>query len=226
MIRGKLTYLLAGILLIAILSVPVLVLKKGLPSQTIAIAPKDSKSKGPEKAPVEIVEYSDFQCPSCQQVEQPLAEVLEKYPSQIHFIFRHFPLRSHPQSPLAHQAAECANEQGYFWPFHDRLYQEQLAWTSALNPAEILLGYARELRLDLNRFVNCLQSPDTARKIRIDLIAGQSNGVESTPTFFINGKILVGSKQFKEQADKLIQEELAKAKVGTRVGNQDRPSIP
>lgn len=110
---------------------------------------------------------------------------------------------------MAHQAAECAAEQGSFWPYHDKLYENQMVWTTALKPLDLLLDYAREARLDFERFTRCLESTEITERIKADLVTGKAAGVTSTPTFFIQGRMLVGSERFADEADQWIQEELA-----------------
>jgi len=209
--RRRSLYLLVGIVLILLLSVPILIHKrKDFPRA--AWVGDFSKSRGFQTAPITLVEYSDFQCSSCQTVQPLLKEILEKYPGKIRLVFRHFPLSTHKYSSLAHQAAECANEQGQFWLFHDRLYQNQMVWSSVLDPLETFFSYAKELGLDQQKFLRCLGDPETAERVRADLISGKSAGVTSTPTFFLGDKMLVGNKQFSEEINSWIQKELAEKK--------------
>lgn len=206
--RG-LVYVWVGAILIAFLTVSVLLAKKSLSSHA-GSETGASKSKGLDSAPVQIVEYSDFQCPSCKMVQAPLAVLMTSYPGKLHVTFRHFPLEAHRHAALAHQAAECAGLEGRFWVYHDRLYQDQETWSNWEEPLPLFLGYARELGLDADRFAACLASPEVAGRVNRDQIAGQTVGVNSTPTFFVNGVMLVGSRQFMERIHIVIQEELAK----------------
>ncbi len=204
-------YTFTGIFLATLLTVPILILRK-LPASQASSSSIPLKSRGDEKAPIQIVEYSDFQCPSCQAVEMSLKVILVRYPGKIYFVYKHFPLMGHKFSALAHQAAECAHEQGKFWEFHDRLYQDQMVWSSALDPLVIFLNYARDMKFNEERFARCLENAAVAERIRADKKEGQSAGVNSTPTFFVNGVMLSGSRQFGESADRLIQEKLAEQK--------------
>jgi protein-disulfide isomerase len=203
------SYLTAGLLLAALLTVPVLILRSYHIVSHATFPPGELlKARGPEAASVVITEYSDFQCPSCQTVQAPLKEILEKHAGKIRLIFRHYPLKTHAFSPIAHQSAECANEQGHFWEYHDRLYDNQMFWSSALNPVDFLLGYAREIGLDTERFVRCLGNTDITERVNRDLLAGKAAGVHSTPTFIIEDKMLVGSQQFLSDAERVIQEKV------------------
>ncbi|MBI4549708.1 MAG: DsbA family protein [Candidatus Omnitrophica bacterium] len=204
----KLVYPAAALLLGGLLAVPVLVFQKEIPSEA-AVVPA-AKVRGPVAAPVTIAEYSDFQCPSCRVVQPVVSEILAKFPGRVRLLFRHFPLRGHPNSPLAHQSAECAAEQGKFWEYHDRLYQDQAVWSPLPDPLAAFLQFAAELGLDSERFGRCLESPAAAERIQADYASGKSAGVQSTPTFLIGNRMLVGSKQFFEQADGLIRGELEK----------------
>ena len=204
----KILYPFTGILLAVVLTVPILLLRK-LPESQASSPALALKEKGDPKAPIQLVEYSDFQCPSCQTVEMPLRDLMDRYPGKIHLIFKHFPLVSHNFSPLAHQAAECANEQGKFWEFHDELYKNQMMWAASLSPLKIFQDYAAGLNLNQDRFARCLENASVAEQIQADKREGQAAGVSSTPTFFVNGTMLVGSRQFFESADRTIKEKLA-----------------
>lgn len=206
----KILYPFTGIFLASILTIPVFIFRKLPDSEANTAVAR--KSKGDEKAPVQIVEYSDFQCPSCQAVQMQIHELLDRYPGKIYFIFKHFPLAGHKFSPLAHQSAECANEQGKFWEFHDRLYQDQMVWSVALDPLSIFLNYAKDLNLNEERFARCLENAEVAGRIQAEKSEGQSWGVTSTPTFFLNGTMMTGGRQFSETADRLIREKLASEK--------------
>ena len=138
-------YLLTGIILVAVLTGTVFFVKKNRMPTEISHESSDSKVKGPLDAPIQIVEYSDFQCPAYQKSEEPLHKILDSYPDKIRFVFRHFPLQGHRWSGIAHQAAECSNKFGYFWEYHDRLYAEQAQWSVSPDPTQTFLEYARDL---------------------------------------------------------------------------------
>jgi protein-disulfide isomerase len=146
------------------------------------IATQGYPSLGPENAPVTIVEFADFQCPFCAQSAPTLNQVLARYSGKVRVVFRNFPLTSHTYAQKAHEAAECANEQGTFWPYHDLLFANQ----DALG-VEDLKRYAANLGLDTGRFNQCLDTDKYAEKVKQDVEDGVKYNVWGTPTFFING---------------------------------------
>jgi protein-disulfide isomerase len=159
-------------------------------------------AKGPEGAPITIVEFSDFQCPFCSRAIGTVDEVLKAYPNQVRLVFRQFPLDFHKQAPKASEAALCAHDQGKFWEYHDALFANQKALEV---PA--LKGYAKELGLDTGKFDKCLDSGEKAATVNADLEAGKKVGVTGTPAFFINGILLSGAQPI-EEFKSVIDEEL------------------
>lgn len=170
--------------------------------------------RGPQTAPVEIVEFSDFQCPACKKAQPVLADLLARYPDQVKLIFKHFPLRGHPWALLAHQAAECAHREGRFWDYHDRLYAEQEHWSKSTNPAEDFLRYAREVGLELEPFASCLTREEVRQAILADKREGQKLKISSTPTFFINGTRIVGHVELKREGEKIMNDLLSSKASG------------
>ncbi|WNG56368.1 thioredoxin domain-containing protein [Archangium gephyra] len=150
-------------------------------------------AKGPENAPITIVEFSDFQCPYCSRANESVEQVLKAYPNQVRLVFRHFPLDFHQQAPKASEAALCAQDQGKFWEMHDKLFANQKALEV---PA--LKGYAKELSLDTGKFDKCLDSGEKGAIVQADLAEGKKVGVNGTPAFFINGILLSGAQPFDE----------------------------
>ena len=144
---------------------------------------------GPESAAVTLVEYGDYECPYCGMAHAIVKRAQQTLGDQLRFVFRNFPLaEAHPHARLAAQAAEAAGAQGKFWEMHDMLYEHQ----DALDPDDIL-GYARELGLDVQRMTRDLESGVYARKVRDDFRGGVRSGVNGTPTFFVNGERYEGS---------------------------------
>jgi protein-disulfide isomerase len=157
------------------------------PSVNVAYDP--ARVKGDPKAPITIVEFSDFQCPFCKKSESTLHELLTKYSGRVKLAYLDFPLREiHPQAQSAAEAARCAGEQGKFWEYHDALYAEQ----SKLDGAE-LLTRAQALNLDAKSFQSCLNSGKFKSKIEADMEQGRKVGVAGTPGFFVNGVFLSGA---------------------------------
>jgi protein-disulfide isomerase len=160
--------------------------------------------KGDPKAPVTIVEFSDFQCPYCKKSESTLHDILAKYSGRVKLAYLDFPLREiHPQAQVAAEAARCAGEQGKFWEYHDALYAEQ----SKLDGPE-LLSRARALHLDEKSFQACLDSGKFKSKIEADLAQGSKVGVAGTPGFFVNGVFLSGARP-EADFEKIIDSQLA-----------------
>jgi Na+/H+ antiporter NhaA len=138
--------------------------------------------RGPEKAPVTVVEYADFECRYCGEAEPVIRELLADY-GDVHYVWRHLPLTDvHPRAQLAAEGSEAAARQGKFWEMHDLLLAHQGALTG-----KDLLGYARELGLDAGRFTADLRRHEGTAKIASDVDSADLSGVSGTPTFFING---------------------------------------
>jgi protein-disulfide isomerase len=166
----------------------------------------NSPSKGPANAPIEMIEFSDFQCPFCLRANPTVTQVLNTYGDRIHFVYRHYPLPGHPNARPAAEAAACAGEQGKFWPYHDRLFADQTKLTDA-----DLKKTAADLGLDAAKFGACVDSHKYKSAIDADVAAGQDVGVDGTPAFFVNGRLLSGAQPF-ELFKKLIDEELESKK--------------
>jgi protein-disulfide isomerase len=159
--------------------------------------------RGNPNAPVLIVEFSDYQCPYCHQVESTLTEILAKYGDKISLAYRDFPLEKiHPQAEIAAEASRCALEQGKFWAYHDRLFS-----ASELDKNS-LIEYARNLMLDDKQFASCLTNEKYKAEINKDVEEGTQAGVTRTPSFFING-IQASGVLPREEFVRLIDEELA-----------------
>jgi len=167
------------------------------------VATTDSPAQGPSNAPIEVVEFSDFQCPYCYRATPVVKQVLSTYGNKIRFVYRNYPLPSHPNAHPAAEAAQCANEQGQFWAYHDRLFADQ----SKLSDAD-LKASAAALGLDATKFNSCFDSHKYKARVDADTQAGNEVGVNGTPAFFINGRMLSGAQPF-EEFKKVIDEELA-----------------
>ncbi|NTX07986.1 thioredoxin domain-containing protein [Myxococcus sp. CA040A] len=167
--------------------------------------PADAAAFGPATAKVTIVEWSDFECPFCSRAGPTLAQIKKDYPKDVRVVFRHQPLPFHANAKLAAEASEAANEQGRFWEFHDKLFANQ----KALDRAS-LEKYAQELGLNVAKFKAALDSGKYKAKVEADSAAGTAVGASGTPTFFVNGRELVGAQPF-DAFKRLIDEEIAKA---------------
>lgn len=176
------------------------------PVRRARVSTEGAPSRGPDSAPVTIVEFSDFHCPFCRRVQPTLDEILARYPTQVRLVYRDFPLDGlHPQARRAAEAARCAHEQGRFWPYHDRLYA---AGPDASDAA--LERLAREAGLDTAAFTACLASGRHRAGIQKDVDDAERLGLTGTPGFFINGRPLSGAQPI-EAFVEIIDEELKAA---------------
>lgn len=171
-------------------------------SQPIIDAPiEGGQTQGPQNAPIQLVEFSDFECPHCAQAYVSLKDLLPRYQGQIRFSYHHFPLsndcnpgvtqKGHEHACHAAIAAECAAQGGQFQPFANLLFANQ----GSLDDKS-LEGYAKQVGLDVDAFEKCLSSPDAAERIAQDIKAADKAGVRSTPTFFINNRRIEGNMPF------------------------------
>jgi protein-disulfide isomerase len=155
---------------------------------TPPVSDADHRS-GPDDAPVTLVEYGDFECPSCGAAYPYVEEVRRRMGARLRFVYRYFPLtQMHPHAMNAALAAEAAGALGKFWEMHGMLFEHQ----DALEDAD-LARYAKALHLDGKRFVSELASEARVGRIRADIRSGIRSGVNGTPTFFINGVRYDGS---------------------------------
>jgi protein-disulfide isomerase len=167
----------------------------------------DDPAIGSASAPVTLVEFSDFQCPFCQRVAPTLKQVKEKYGDKVRVVWKDFPLTQiHPQAFKAGEAAHCAADQGKFWEYHDRLFANQ----QALQPTD-LKKHAADMGLDAAAFATCLDSSKYGERVRDGVAEGSRLGVNSTPTIYINGRVLSGAQPY-ETFVSVIDEELSKSK--------------
>jgi len=170
---------------------------------------KDGPSKGNDKAPVTLIEFSDFRCSFCRKFwKETLPSLEKKYveSGKVKFVYRHFAILGR-LSTAAAQAAECAGEQRKFWEYHDKLFASAgspLAFT-----ARKLKGFAKDLGLNGQSFDQCLDSGKYLNKVEQETGIGTLLGASGTPTFFLNGKLLAGAQPF-HVFEAVIEEELKK----------------
>ena len=167
--------------------------------------------KGSETAPVTLVEYGDFQCPACGAFYPIVAEALKAGGTNVRFVFRHFPLTQHQNALPAAQASEAAAAQGKFWEMYDVLYTSQEAWATSTDPKTVFTSYAKDLGLDLDKFATDYESKDYKVIISNDYKGGVKAGINSTPTFFVNGKKI--NPQNYEDFKKIINDAISKPAV-------------
>jgi protein-disulfide isomerase len=176
-----------------------------LPEKRVQVA-ATGPAKGPESAPITIVEFSDFQCPFCSRANAAVDEVVKTYGDKVRVVFRHFPLSFHQDAPKAAEASMCAADQNKFWEYHDKLFANQQALK-----VDDLKKAAADLGLDTARFNECLDSGKKAEIVKKDLEDGTKAGVTGTPAFFINGLALSGAVPA-EEFKAIIDAELKKKK--------------
>lgn len=157
-----------------------------------------------------LIEYSDFQCPACKFYQPLVTQVLSTFPDKLQLVYRHFPLRTtHKFAQIAAQAAEAAGKQGKFWEMHDMLFEKQDDWSKLPNAKDVFIEYAGVLKLDTNKFTSDLDTQEVAQKIDTDLAGGEAAGVDSTPTFYLNGKKVENIKStedFKKRVEDAINQ--------------------
>lgn len=171
-----------------------------------------SPSLGPKQATVTIVEYTDFECPFCKMVQPTLKEILSVYEGRIRLIFKHLPSEGHRHALVAARAAACAAEQDRFWQYHDAVF------ASADRSPEALRTLAQNLGLATDRFHSCLSSQQSLTQVLRDAGDARNLGINSTPSFVINGRIVSGAISLTEFR-RVIDEELQ------RTGSLKRSSM-
>jgi protein-disulfide isomerase len=148
----------------------------------------DSSRIGSKDAKVQLVEFGDYQCPSCGAAYPVIKQAMADYNGQVALVFREFPLTIHQNAEAGARAAEAAGIQGKYTEMHDKLFETQDRWNSSLDPQKVFAGYAKDLGLDVNKFNSDFNSSAVIDKIRQDKGDGNALGVHATPTLYINGK--------------------------------------
>lgn len=194
----------------------------GNPKDTSQIENKDKKTDekllvkensfqiATSSAKATIVEFADFQCPACGAAHPITKSMLEEYQGKVNYVFRHFPLSQiHKNALISAQAAEAAGEQEKFWEMADKLFTNQKEWSENSNPLDIFISYAEDLELDTQKFKEAIESNKFRSKIQDDVVDGNILGVNSTPTFFVDGKKLEGVptvENFKKAINEALKE--------------------
>lgn len=154
-------------------------------------------TKGATTPKVNLVEYSDFQCPSCAFYYPLIEKVVLEYGDRLSFTYRHFPLPQHKNALAASYAAEAAGKQGKFWEMHAMIFDRQQKWSESYTAAQTFEGYAKELNLDLAQYKKDISS-ETKENVSHDRKTGEASGVQSTPSFFLNGKKMQNPRTYEE----------------------------
>jgi protein-disulfide isomerase len=167
----------------------------------LAVSADDDPAIGADRARITIVEFSDFECPYCKMSVPVIKEILKEYPLDVKVVYRDYPGRNHRYANQAAQAAQCAGDQGKFWAYHDLLFEQQNphGWDFA--------ALATELKLDSAAFASCLSTGRHREEVMADLRDGLKLGISSTPTFFVNGRPMIGARpvaDFKALVDQLL----------------------
>lgn len=203
----------AGVLGVIVLSIFLLIKivnSTPSPSGTITnVSPITEKdiTKGNKNAKAKLIEYSDFQCPACAYYQPIVKQVLADFDGKVLFAYRFFPLTvSHQNAMTSAQAAYAAHLQGKFWEMHDMLFETQKEWEKSTEADKMFLSFAEKLKLDINKYKNDFDADSTRKVINDQANEGIKIGINSTPTFFLNGKQIKpkGYDEFKT----LIQNEL------------------
>jgi protein-disulfide isomerase len=158
----------------------------GAPEPPLARLNDSGPSIGPKQAPVTVIEFSDFQCPYCKESRTTLEQLAKTYGSKVRVVFKQLPLLVHPRALKAAEASMCADAQGKFWPYHDKLFSSDDLSDAALN------SYADAIGLNRQDFDKCLASPATVDVIRKDVEEARDTDIHTTPSFVVNGRVLSG----------------------------------
>ncbi|MDP2696359.1 MAG: thioredoxin domain-containing protein [bacterium] len=163
-----------------------------------AVAPSDWV-KGNAVASVTLIEYSDFQCPACGTYYSLVQQLNEEFGDRIQFVYRHFPLRQiHANAELAARAAEAAGRQGKFWEMHDLIFENQRSWSDQSSAEDVFVSYAETLELNIKQFRSDIDDGEIKGKVSDDYSSGIRSGVDSTPTFFLNGVKIQNPRAYEE----------------------------
>lgn len=157
---------------------------------------EDSPVRGPADAKVTIVEFADFQCPACKAAKPVILSVLEKNPTTVRLVFRHFPISSiHQHADETSLSGEAAKNQGKFWEWYDKIYDDQDGWStqSKRKITEYLTNIAKDLGLNTETFTADKTASKARDNVARDLADADALGVDSTPTFFVNGQKIEGT---------------------------------
>jgi len=184
--------IIGGTVLVIILSIVGLVKLASMPSTTssITVAPISKKdiTLGDPKAKVTLIEYSDFQCPACAAYYPIVKQMLSEFGTKIYFAYRFFPLTNiHPNAQISAQAAYAAHKQGKFFEMESYLFTKQKEWAELQDPTTAFSDYALLLKLDVDKFKTDMNSDETKTRILDSQAQASTAGINSTPSFFLNG---------------------------------------
>lgn len=203
-----------GVIVLVIVGLVMLVSAPSTPSNEIAnVAPVSEKdiTNGENKAKVTLIEYSDFQCPACAAYHPIVTQLLTEYKGKIYFVYRMFPLTNiHPNAKISSQAAYAAYKQNKFFEMGDLLFSNQKDWQAESDPRGIFMDYAKSLKLDAKKFQDDMNSDEAKKYVEDSENQAQSEGMNQTPTFVVNGvkiKNPAGYEEFKKIIDNELNKE-------------------
>jgi protein-disulfide isomerase len=160
------------------------------------LAPGDNPLLGDPDAPITIIEFSDYQCPFCKRNVQTVKDILAKYPKDVKYYFRDFPLQIHANAKAAAYAAEAADKQGKYYEYHDILFDKQADWEDLQDPTVKFVEYAQSLNLDTDKFKKDMASDAIRDNVETDMQVGLALGVTGTPGTYVNDEFISGAQPF------------------------------
>jgi len=165
-----------------------------------------SHIKGDLDAPIQIVEFIDFQCPACAFGAKFLNKFMKENPHKVRLEIKHFPLKMHAHAHTAALYVECAARQDKLWPLHDEMVNNQDKWKNLNNPNPAFQIMVEKAQLDKEKFNQCTQDEMVKDYILENKTEGQSRGVKSTPSYFVDGELIVGGQNLKKKLDQLLKD--------------------
>ena len=210
--RSPAPFIIIGVVLLAAIGAGAWYLSRSRQPGTVAAGlpgAQPAHSEGGANAPAVLEEFGDYQCPPCGAMFPEVERIRQDYGDRVRFVFRQYPLMNvHPHALLAAHAAEAAGLQNKFWEMHHELFAGQDTWSRSHDPTPLFEDYARRAGLDVDRYRRDLGSPETDARVVADRERGKSVGVESTPTFYLNGRKLpparATGKALREEIDRAL----------------------
>jgi len=196
----SMTFLIIAGVIISILGIKIFLYSKKEETYTA-----QARVLGSDQAPIKIMEFIDFECPSCAYGAKQLKEVIKQYPGKIRLEVKHYPLKKHRHAYLGSRYAECAAQQKKFWLYHDVLIERQSQWHRLNNAQPAFEQMAKDVHLDLTMLAGCLENEHIDKVIQKNIAEGRNLGVKSTPSYFINGKMVVGFRSLQDELAKVLK---------------------
>lgn len=183
--------------------------KNKLQTSTSNIIQSQGTVKGASDAKLDLVEFSDFQCPACKAYQPIVEKILQEFEGKIKFTYKHFPLTTiHSNATIAAKAAEAAGFQNKFWEMHDLLFAKQDEWSNVSDPIKMFINYAKDIKIDPEKFEKDINSPKAAQAVIENSNEAISRGVRATPTFYLNGRSIPTPQDY-PSFKSLLEEKLA-----------------